>query len=301
VQKILGRDVPVAAQSGHDGREFWILAQDPLLLRPGKDVSLLDRPAYRAARIAYPAAAAPWGVFGKTALLIGLLMTNLIAVGAGTYFSVLLAEHLRAPPFAALFFAASPVVAVAMLLDLSDALSLAALVASLYLFLRGRFGWATLIGVVAVLAKQPALLAIISVAAFTPSISRRVRLSYVAILTAVLIAWTLYALIRLGTTGSSVVEFVPPFFGYVRVITEWRKYHSWVDAAVGTALLPAAGVVIVRWWQRRSTMLAAALPFALIVPFLSYSVLYAAINSMRAFGPAITFFGLDWYANRSTT
>jgi hypothetical protein len=300
VQEILGRDVPVAAQSGHDGREFWVLAQDPLLLNPHEDAPLLDRPAYRAARIAYPAAAAPWGLFGKTALLIGLLITNLVAVGAGTYFTVLLAAHLRAPPIASVFFAASPVVAVAMLLDLSDAMSLAALVASMYLFLRGRLGWATVAGVVAVLAKQPALLAIIAVAAVTTSVPRRVRLSYVAIPLVAIAAWTVYALVRLGTSGSSVVEFVPPFFGYARVVPEWRKYHSWIDAVVGVALLPVAGIVIVRWWQKRTEMLAAALPFALLVPFLSYAVLYAAINSLRAFGPALTFFGLDWYANRRT-
>jgi hypothetical protein len=296
VSRILGPDVPVAAQSGHDGREFWVLARDPLLLSPRKDVSLLDLPRYRAERIAYPAVAAPWGLLGATALLLGLLVTNLLVVGIGTYFSCLLALHLRAPPMASVFFAASPVVAVAVLLDLGDAMSLAALVASIYLFVRGRLGWAIAAGVVAVLAKQPALLGIVAVAAASPMVARRLRIIYVAVPAAALVAWTVYVAIRLGGPGESLIGFTLPFLGYARVIPQWAKYHSWLDAAVAVALLPAAGVVMVRWWQKRSLLLAAALPFAVIVPFLSSPVLYAAINSLRAFGPAITFFGIDLFA-----
>jgi hypothetical protein len=298
VKRILGADVAIAARYGHDGREFWILARDPLLLSSDRDATLLDRPAYRAARIAYPLAAAPWGLFGNDALLLGLLITNLLVIGVGTYFTTLLALHLRAPPMAAIFFAASPVVAVSLLLDLGDAMSLAALVISIYLFLRGHIGWATAAGVVAVLAKQPALLAIIAVAAVSPSVSRRRRLTYVAIPAVAVVAWTAYATVRLGASGSSVAEFTLPFFGYGQAIAAWLRYHMWPDAAIGLSLIPAATIVVISWWRRRTPLLAAALPFALIVPFLSYAVLAAAINSLRAFGPAITFFGLDWFASQ---
>jgi hypothetical protein len=299
VKQILGPDVAVAGRFGHDGREFWILARDPLLLSPDRDAALLDRPAYRAARIAYPLAAAPWGLFGDDALLVGLLITNLLVIGVGTYFTTLLAMHLRAPPMAAIFFAASPVVALSMLLDLGDAMSLAALVISIYLFLRGRVGWATAAGVVAVLAKQPALLALIAVAAASPPVSRRLRLSYIAIPTAAVVAWMAYATIRLGASGSSVAEFTLPFFGYGHAVAYWVNHHLWPDAVLGLALLPAAGVVFMGWFRKRSALLAAALPFALVVPFLSFPVIGAAINSLRAFGPAITFFGLDWFAGRA--
>jgi hypothetical protein len=154
--------------------------------------------------------------------------------------------------------------------------------------------------VVAVLAKQPALLAIIAVAATSPTVSRRLRLSYVAIPTVAVVAWMAYATIRLGASGSNVAEFTLPFFGYGHAIAAWLRYHMWPDAAIGMSLIPAAAIVVISWWRRRSPLLAAALPFALIVPFLSYAVLAAAINSLRAFGPAITFFGLDWFASQRT-
>jgi hypothetical protein len=298
IRHILGPDAVVAGSYSHDGREFWVLARDPLLLEAHRDISLLDRPVYRAARIAYPAAAAPWGLLGNTGLLVGLLITNLIVIAFGAYFTCLLAMHVRAPPIASIFFVASPVVALAMLMDLSDAMSLAALVASVYLFIRGRIGWATAAGVVAVLAKQPALLPMIALAACTPQVSRRLRLSYVAIPIAALLLWMLYAVLRLGLSGSSVVEFTLPFFGYIHSVPNWLRHRLWSDAAVGLGLLPAAGVVIVRWWHRRTPILTAALPFAVIVPFISYPVLFTAINSLRAFGPAITFFGVDWFEGR---
>jgi hypothetical protein len=298
IKQILGSDVTTSGKDGHDGREFWVLARDPLLLSPQGDRPLLDRPAYRAARIAYPAAAAPWGVFGETALLIGLLFTNLIVIGVGTYFTALLALRVRAPPMAAAFFAASPVVALSILLDLGDAMSLAALVASVYLFLRGRYGWAAMVGVVAVLAKQPALLSLIAIAVVSPSVSVRRRFVYVAAPVAAIVIWTLYATARLGSAGSGIAEFTLPLFGYLHAVPYWVRHHLWPDAAISLAILPAAGAVIVRWWQRRTPLLAVALPFALVVPFLSFPVLAAAINSLRAFGPAITFFGLDWLAER---
>jgi hypothetical protein len=299
IRRILGPDAVVAGDFSHDGREFWVLARDPLLLQPEQDVALLDRPVYRAARIAYPAAAAPWGLLGEKGLLVGLLITNLLVVAFGAYFTCLLAMHVRAPPIAAVFFAASPVVALAMLMDLSDGMSLAALVASVFLFIRGRIGWATAAGVVAVLAKQPALLPMIALAISTPLLSRRRRLLYVAVPVAVLVLWMLYSILRLGMSGSSVVEFTLPFFGYIHAVPGWLHHRLWSDAAVGLGLIPAAGIVVVSWWRRRTPVLTAALPFALIVPLLSFPVLFTAINSMRAFGPAITFFGIDWLASRT--
>jgi hypothetical protein len=264
------------------------------LLSRGSDRVLLDRPAYRAARIAYPAAAALWRGFGETSLLVGLLVTNLIVIGLGTYFTALLALHVRAPPVAAVFFAASPVVAVSLLLDLGDAMCLAALVASVYLFLSGRYGWAAAAGVVAVLAKQPALLGLLAIAGVSGSLPLRRRFTYVAIPATATILWTAYATARLGGSGSDLAGFTLPFFGYLHAVPYWVRHHLWPDAAISLAILPAAGVVIAQWWKKRTPLLAVALPFAIVVPFLSFPVLAAAIDSLRAFGPAITFFGLDW-------
>jgi hypothetical protein len=155
-----------------------------------------------------------------------------------------------------------------------------------------------MVGVIAVLAKQPALLSLIAIAAVSPSVSLRRRFAYVAVAVAAIVIWTVYATARLGSAGSGIAEFSLPLFGYFHAVPYWVRLHLWPDATISLAILPAAGAVIVRWLQRRTPLLAVALPFALLVPFLSFPVLAAAINSLRAFGPAITFFGLDWLEGR---
>jgi len=54
----------------------------------------------------------------------------------------------------------------------------------------------------------------------------------------------------------------------------------------------------VRWWRRRTILLHAALPFALLVPFFTLQVLDILLNSVRAVGPAIAFVWIDFYVRR---
>jgi len=67
---------------------------------------------------------------------------------------------------------------------------------------------------------------------------------------------------------------------------------------VAGLLVVVAIVVVVRWWQRRSLELWAALPYALLVPFLSGQVVHWSINSIRAIGPALTLLVLDVASTR---
>jgi len=61
-------------------------------------------------------------------------------------------------------------------------------------------------------------------------------------------------------------------------------------------VLIAAVVVVVRWWKRRSHALSVALPYALLVPFLSIYVIDLPQNAIRAIGPALSFLVVDLYA-----
>ncbi len=94
---------------------------------------------------------------------------------------------------------------------------------------------------------------------------------------------------------TSIQEVTWPFAGYARAWhRDWAANGNWYDATVAFALLPAAALVVWRWWRRRSVLMAAALPFALLVPFMTSQVLNVAINSLRVFGPALTFVAVDW-------
>jgi hypothetical protein len=122
----------------------------------------------------------------------------------------------------------------------------------------------------------------------------RTRIELVALPALVALGWAIYIRLRLNWPQPGDREFSLPFVGYVDSWTQfWSKVGNWGDAVVAFLLLPAACAVGVLWWRRRSILLAAALPFALIVPILSAQVLNVSINSLRAFGPAILLLMVD--------
>lgn len=297
-RSILGRDLLTPHQDGHDGQAYWALARDPLLVH-GRDVLArnLDRPVYRAQRIAYPAIAAAWRLGGETALLWGLLITNLLVVFAGGWLAGLLAHRLGAPLRASLGFALCPGIVVATLFDIADGLALVALLAVILAIQQQRLGWAIAAGVLGVLAKEPTLLGLVGIAALAPAIDRRTRLAIVLVPTAAMAGWGLYARWRLGWLPTGVDEFVLPFAGYVEAWRlGWSQLGNWADAAFAFALIPIA-IVGTRWWiARRTLLLSAAVPFLWLVPFLSGSVLDLTLNSLRAITPAVTLLILDGYA-----
>jgi len=64
--------------------------------------------------------------------------------------------------------------------------------------------------------------------------------------------------------------------------------------------VPVAVVAIVRYCRRGTLLLAAALPFALMLPFLDGVVLSLSINSLRALAPALSFLIVDYYCDRGS-
>ena len=295
-KRALGPDVVIPHVDGHDGRFFWVQARDPLLLHPRLDAANLDRPAYRAQRIGYPALAAPFRLFGEYGVVWALLLVNLTIVGLGTWWTMALALDLGAPPRAAFGFVLNPAVIVAVLFDTSDALAIAAVIGVLLYLRRGRFPAAVGLGAVAALAKEPMLLALGAVALFSPGLPRLRRAALVGLPAVAAGGWALYERWRLGWPPSQIQEFTSPFYGYVDAYRQgWKPVGNWGDALVAVAVLALAIVLVVIWWRRRSVLLSAAVPFALLVPFLSSQVLDLADNSMRALGPALTLLALEAY------
>ncbi len=294
-QDRLGAQVTVRNEFGQDGKEFWVLAHDPLLLRGRSYGRYLDRPAYRAQRMLYPALASPWRFGGEQALLWGLLATNLAAVFVGGYVASRLALDLGGRAWAGLAFAVNPAVLFAVRKDASDAVALAALLGVVWMVRRTRTGLAMVLAAAATLAKEPSLLAIAGICLFARDIGRRSRIALFGVSALAAGAWALYARWREEWLGTGVREFALPFTGFVKAMQEWSGSPARVafDAAGALALLAVAIVVMVRWWRHPSVVLAAALPFAALVPVLSKPVLLSGTDSLRAIAPAITFVALD--------
>lgn len=299
-RRVLGPGVAVPQLDGHDGRFFWVQARDPLVFHPRADAANLDRPAYRAQRMAYPLLAAPWRAMGEYGLVWGLVITNLLAVGVGVWFTTALALDLGAPARVSLAFTLNPVTVVAVAFDTGDALALAAIMAGLWFLHRRSWIAAVAAATVAALAKEPSLLAFGAVAALVGTIPTRTRVWLVAIPAGAAGGWGLYERWRLGWPPTAIQEFTAPLYGYLDAYRRgWRPVGNYSDAVIAVMVLGIAVAVVLRWSRRRTLVLSAALPFALMVPFLSAQVLDLADNSLRALGPAITLLAIDVYAASS--
>jgi hypothetical protein len=296
---ILGDDVLVPHLDGHDGQFFWVQAHDPLLVNADSMSGLFDRPTYRTQRVAYPLVSSVWRLGGERALLWGLLTTNLMIVALGGYAASRIALTLGAPVRAGLAFALNPAVVVAVSYDTSDAMALAFLLLAVLAVGRHQLAWAAALGTVAVLTKESSLLALAGIAFFAPTIDHRSRAAVLIVPGAAAAGWFVYVHWRLGSSGVQLREFSAPFYGYYDAYRRgWYAIGNWEDAILAALLLPLAALTLGRFWGRPTLLLSAAVPYALMVPFLSADVLGLTNSSLRAFGPALTFLLLDYYGKR---
>ena len=286
-REVLGEDVAVPLEDGHDGENSWVLARDPLLLDDAA-ADRFDRPVYRAQRIGYPLLAAPWRLAGEQALLWGLVVTNIVAIVAGTWAAGRLG--------AAYAFAFNPLVILALLFDFADAVALAGVVLALLAAARGRVGLAAAASVGAALAKEPSLLALGAAAVLTRGLPAKVRVALLVPGAVAAGAWRLYVMSRPGFgTDPQVQELeAVPFRGFVDAWDRsWGPGDHWFDAAVAVVLVGVAVAVAVVWFRRRDLASSAALGPCLLLPFLSAQVLALPTNSLRAVGMAITLVGVS--------
>lgn len=299
-RSVLGADVSVPFDEAQDGAQFWALARDPFLRDDSFLEAVLDRPAYRSQRIMYPWMAAPWRLGGEQALLWGLVVTNVVALSVGAWFTARLAQRLGGRAEIGYVFALNPAAVVALMLDLSEIVALAGLAGTVLLVRKERWAAATLAAAVAVMAKEAAWPVVIAVAigSFDATWARRLRLAAVPALCAG--AWWLYVRSRYGAEPWRAQEFTAvPFGGYLDAWRlAWLPAHHWGDLIAALVGVAAGVAVVVRFVRRRSLELWAALPFALLVPFFSFQVVNRSINLVRGIGPVLLFLLVDWLAQR---
>lgn len=299
-EQVLGSDVLIPHEQGQDGQSFWLIARDPLLVHTSDAETYLDRPAYRSQRLLYPLLAAPFRVLGERAMIWALLVLNLAAVGLGTYWTALLVAEVGAPARAALAFPFNPGVLVGLVLDTSDVLALALLVGGVLAWVRRDDRWALTAFALAGLTKEITLLAPLALAAMTlrHDARRAVRTAVVVVAPAAL--WALYVRVRLSWPPSQIEEVGAPLRGFIYAWRYgWSVFGDWGHAAVAIGQLLVMVALVGVWWRRRrNALLVAALPFALLYPFLSAQVVDLVLNSLRASAPALTLFAVALYARR---
>lgn len=217
---------------GHDGQYFYVIARQPL--DPEAAAEGLDRPRYRLQRILLPLAG--WLLHPRPGpgLVVALVAVGLLAVWLGTIATAALLHALGGRWRHAWLFAALPGTYWSLRLTTADTLALALASAAVALSLRNRALPATVLGVAAVLAKEPIWLVLVGVA-FWRRDKQGAALALVP--AAVAGAWLVLLRLIVPDNSQSVFGLTWPLEGFLQA---WRLGWSRGVALSGLVVAVAA-------------------------------------------------------------
>lgn len=153
------QDLAVVDGTGYDGQYYYRQALDPLSTDVVVDGIPLDRPAYRSARIGYPAAAWVLSAGGERALVPWALMAvNLVSIAVIGAIGASFARRSRRSTLWGLAFAGWPGFVIALGYDLAEPLEAALVLAALHQAHRRRVVTPTLLLVAAALTRESSLI-----------------------------------------------------------------------------------------------------------------------------------------------
>jgi hypothetical protein len=213
---------------GLDGQIYYAIARDPIHL--DETSQYLDHPRYRFQRPLLPVAAWLLHPTGGGLPLVGaLVLVSLAGIVIAAVAAGGLSMALRGPAWMAAVIPLLPGAYWSLRVTVSDTLALGLALAAILLAVRGRSGWAVLVGCLAVLAKEPAILLLLGW-----SISRRTKRD--ALLTVVpavvIVAWMGWLALQLPPDLPRSQDIGPPVAGLVQA---WTDVWSGGDELIGMA------------------------------------------------------------------
>ena len=303
----LGREVVTRPALGHDGKFFFILANDPWLLEPSRHAAHLDYPTYRAQRMLYPILAGGFGLFPAHVAVWGLIVVNLLAAGVGCAFMGKMAYQMGRTQWLGLVFAVSPGVLADLDISGSGALALSLALAATTLSIDGRHHWAVAALTGAVLARETMVLIAVGLFLWLWLQQQVVRLALVVIPALALLTWRVYAGFRLQEIESATATLeglsrnfdLFPLRGAVGASPFWSLSTPtliWIAAQIVFVLL-----FVRRAWGTRHVVGWIAWPFVIMALFLSTAVWIQPYDLARAIAPVFVAYPLLLFARDSAS
>ena len=272
------RGAVILSPYGYDGQFFYLQAKDPLVLDDSTVAGFRGaNEAFRLQRMAYPALAYVLAAGQRGALPWSLLLLNASLVLLLTGAFAVFAQRRGWSGWWALSVGLAAGFLTGTLRDLSDPLAVASLLGGLMTWRAGRRRWAAALLTIAVLAREPMLLALVAVAleaAFGAwraraerGAARRILLEAapVVVLPALaFLGWQAYVDARYGANvAGTSLAFLPPFQG---VVDELRhavhdpsaRNTAWELAYLGV-MGAAIAIAVAGAWRVTAEGVAAAL------------------------------------------
>jgi len=289
----LGREVAKRLGLGHDGKYFFVQANDPLVLEPEENVAVIDRPLYRSQRMLYPVLAGAGGLFSADVIVWALLIINLIAIGVGSWAVAHLALEMGGSAWWGLAFALNIGFISEMNIDGAGVVAAAAAFGAVVLLLKQRLGWAIALLVIAVLSREAMLIAAAGSAFWLwRKGERRDALLVVGIPVAAVALWAVYLRLRIDfDTGlSEVQEIGLPFAGFI------NAFEIWVDNPLN--LVAGVAIMLLLLLYTRRVLISGQLVGWAFLGFVPLAILFTQqvwqryFDITRAVAPVLTAFVL---------
>jgi hypothetical protein len=288
-ERLLGR-VETRPGAGHDGKFFFAQANDPWYLDPAENAAVLDRPLYRAERMLYPMVAGGFGFFPPGVVLWTLIVTNVLALGLGTFLAAKLAAAWGASPWLGLAVPLNIGLLFEVAIDGSGVVAYALCLAGLLALVRERTAQASIAFAAAALAREAMLAFAVGVFLLWWLDRRRPPWRIVIAPAIALALWAAYLGFRLhgvrGTGGAPGV-LAPPFVGMLGAFRSWIADPD-AFAALSVILLIIVVAFAVLAPRSRLPIAWGALPFVALAIVLHVDVWREPFDLSRALAPVFT-------------
>jgi hypothetical protein len=298
----LGRDVITRPAQGHDGKYFFVQANDPLLVAPEENAAILDRPAYRSQRMLYPFIAGGFGFASAQVVIWTLLLVNVAFLGLGSWAVARIAEKHGVTPWAGLAFALNIGLLSELFIDGAGIVAFALACLGALALEEDRDWLAALLFASAALTREVMLVFVAFIGLFW-LVKKRAIPWLIGIPSVLAVGlWALYVRARIDvpTDAPQIKELTPiPFSGMVEALTSGRAEA--IDyLVIGTLCLL---VFIVPFRAMRSPVFLSwgAVGFAVLAPFLTFYVWQQSFDISRALAPLATVFVLELLLSRQRT
>jgi hypothetical protein len=285
--------VRLREQLGHDGRFFFVQANDPWVLEPEENAYLLDRPLYRSQRMLYPAVAGGFGLLPPGGIVWAMLLINLVGIGLGSWAVASIATTSGGSAWWGLAFLLN--IGFISELDVGGAgiVAGASAFGAVAMLLRDRILGGVLLLTLAALSRE-VMLIVAAGAAFhfwRRGERRHALLTGVVPLAAVVI-WALYLRLRISLDSglAEVHEIGWPLVGFVEALGSW--VDDPVDLVVGLAVLLLLGLFVRRALLQDSLVGWAFLGFVPLAMLLTEQVWHSYFDITRGVAPLLTAFVL---------
>ena len=278
---------------GHDGRFFFIQANDPWVADPETNASVLDRPLYRSQRMLYPVLAGGGGLFGPETIVWSMLVVNLIALGIGTWVTALIAIQMGGSPWWGFSFALNLGFISEIIISGAGVVAAAAAFGAVLMFMRGRVSLGIALLALAALSREAMLIAAAGSAIWLWMEKRRRDAAVAAVVPGLaVLAWAVYLRTRIGegSVVAQVQEIGFPFVGFFETLQAWVGRPA--DFVTGVAMMLLFVLYSRRVLISRHLVGWAFLGFVLLGVVFTQQVWRSLFDISRAVAPIITSFVL---------